>query len=226
MPRKQFTFYRSFWDAIQEQPSKIKAELILAICAYALDDEEPKGLSPNAAMGFRLIRPVLDTGKRKSENGKKGGETKQNESKTKANDKQTATEIEKEIEKELEKEIEIEIEYESINKATKPPRVCFGEYGWVKLTEEQYQKLVAEFGQAEVDRCIRYIDESAQSNGNKNKWKDWDLVIRKCHREGWGVTGAYGKKTKPVTISQYPTAPDPEETARLRRFIESTKGEE
>lgn len=224
MPRKQFTFYRSFWDAIQEQPSKIKAELILAICAYALDDEEPKGLSPNAAMGFRLIRPVLDTGKRKSENGKKGGETKQNESKAEANDKQTATK--KEIEVEIEKEKELEIEYECINKATKPPRVCFGEYGWVKLTKEQHQKLVAELGQAEVDRCIQYIDESAQSNGNKNKWKDWYLVIRKCHREGWGVTGGYGKKTKPVTVSQHPTGPSTEETERLKRILESMKGEE
>ncbi len=62
----------------------------------------------------------------------------------------------------------------------------YGEYGWIKLTDEQYQKLQEDLGQAELDRCIRYIDESAQSTGNKNKWKDWNLVIRKCSRDGWG----------------------------------------
>ena len=61
-----------------------------------------------------------------------------------------------------------------------------GEYGWVKLTDEQYQKLQNDLGQTELDRCIQYVDESAQSTGNKNKWKDWNLVVRKCNRDGWG----------------------------------------
>lgn len=64
-----------------------------------------------------------------------------------------------------------------------------GEYGWVQLTDEQYNKLLQELGQAELDRCIAYIDESAQSSSNKNRWKDWNLVIRRCHREGWGLRG-------------------------------------
>ncbi len=64
-----------------------------------------------------------------------------------------------------------------------------GEYGWVQLTDEQYNKLLQDLGQAELDRCIAYIDESAQSSGNKNRWKDWNLVIRRCHREGWGLRG-------------------------------------
>ena len=62
-----------------------------------------------------------------------------------------------------------------------------GEYGWVKLTEVQYAKLVEDLGQEETDRCIAYVDESAQGNHNKNKWSDWNLVVRKCHRDGWGL---------------------------------------
>ena len=62
----------------------------------------------------------------------------------------------------------------------------YGEYGWVKLTDKQHEKLVQELGEAELNRCIKLIDESAQSTGNKNRWKDWNLVIRRCHREGWG----------------------------------------
>lgn len=62
-----------------------------------------------------------------------------------------------------------------------------GEYGWVKLTDQQYSRLLEDLGEEELARCIRYIDESAQSSGNKNKWSDWNLVVRRCHREGWGL---------------------------------------
>lgn len=74
----------------------------------------------------------------------------------------------------------------------------YGEYGWVQLTVEQYNNLLRDLGQAELDRCISYIDESAQSSGNKNRWKDWNLVIRRCHREGWGLRG----QQRPGTAKQ------------------------
>ncbi len=63
----------------------------------------------------------------------------------------------------------------------------YGDYGWVKLTDEEYSRLVTELGPTELARCIDYLDTSAQSTGNKNRWKDWNLVIRRCHREGWGM---------------------------------------
>ena len=63
----------------------------------------------------------------------------------------------------------------------------YGEYGWVLLTDDQYKKLVDDIGEDNAKRCIAYVDESAQGTSNKNKWKDWNLVVRKCHREGWGV---------------------------------------
>lgn len=71
-------------------------------------------------------------------------------------------------------------------KRATPARESFGEYGWVKLTEEEHSRLINEYGLSEVQRAIAYIDESAQSTGNKNKWKDWNLVVRKCIRDGWG----------------------------------------
>lgn len=64
----------------------------------------------------------------------------------------------------------------------------FGEYGWVKLTEGEYNRLLNDLGQAEVNRCIAYVDESAQGNGNKNGWRDWNLIVRKCAREKWGIS--------------------------------------
>ena len=72
-------------------------------------------------------------------------------------------------------------------KKPEEPRHKHGEYGWVKLTDAEYQRLLHDLGAAELERCIRYVDESAQSNSNKNKWTDWNLVVRKCHRDGWGL---------------------------------------
>ena len=70
-----------------------------------------------------------------------------------------------------------------------PPMERHGEYGWIRLTGEQYERLLAELGRTELERCITYLDESAQQSGNKNRWKDWNLLIRRCHREGWGLRG-------------------------------------
>lgn len=76
-----------------------------------------------------------------------------------------------------------------------------GQYGWVKLTDKQYEKMVSEFGETETMACIAYVDESAQQTGNKNKWKDWNLTVRKCHREGWHrrSTGFKQKAPAPTT---------------------------
>ena len=70
---------------------------------------------------------------------------------------------------------------------TKITRHKHGEYGWVRLSEEEYARLSRDLGKEELERCIAYIDKSAQMNGNKNQWKDWNLVIRKCSRGRWGM---------------------------------------
>lgn len=71
--------------------------------------------------------------------------------------------------------------------AEEPQRHRHGANGWVLLTDEQYKKLLRDLGPAELERCITYVDESAQITKNKNGWKDWNLLIRKCHREQWGA---------------------------------------
>lgn len=110
MERGQFTFYRSYWQALQNLPKKERLAAYEAICDYALNGEE-HALTGAAATAFILIRPTLDSGRKKAANGKHGGEngkgtTKQTESKAKANQKQSESEKEREIEKE--KEIENE----------------------------------------------------------------------------------------------------------------------
>ena len=61
----------------------------------------------------------------------------------------------------------------------------YGVYGRVLLTENELNRLYDELGQKEANSCINYVDELAETNGNKYKWKNWNLVVRKCHREQW-----------------------------------------
>lgn len=98
-----------------------------------------------------------------------------------------------EIEKDTELKINLDIEKEKESKRLKAhtlesvEKIKLGEYGWVKMKSDEYNRLISDYGESEVKRAIRYIDESAQSSGNKNKWKDWNLVVRRCIREGWGA---------------------------------------
>lgn len=100
--RKQFTFYRSFWEAVKGLPKKDRLPILEAIISYGLDGEEPSSLSQSQFAFFLLVRPVLDSGWKKAANGKQGG------SKRKADEKQLPMEKEKEKENEIEIEIETE----------------------------------------------------------------------------------------------------------------------
>ena len=71
---------------------------------------------------------------------------------------------------------------------------AFGEFGWVKLTQSQYQKLTQQMGVEELHRCIAHIDQLAQSTGNRNRWKDWYLMVRRCYEKGWHQSGHDSRK--------------------------------
>lgn len=106
-------------------------------------------------------------------------------------------------EKEIEKETEIDTD-----KKKKSTTHAHGEYGWVKLTDEQYDKLLSDLGKEELNRCIQYIDEAAQQTGNKNKWKDWNLIIRKCSRDGWGKGNIRSPKPgQTISAAEYNSRP-------------------
>ena len=83
----------------------------------------------------------------------------------------------------------------------RPEKRKYGQYGWVRLTAEEYARLIADLGEEEAARCIRYVDESAQANGNKNKWKDWNLVLRKCHAQRWGLSGKPDKAIQNSSVN-------------------------
>ena len=123
MERNQFTFYFSFYKTISRIKNKAaRADAYDAICKYALTGELPDldKLPDTAAMVLDIAIPVIDSGSKKAESGKRGGSKpeanrKQTPSKSQANRKQTVSE------KEGEKEGEIEGEIEKENKCFIPP---------------------------------------------------------------------------------------------------------
>lgn len=81
--RKQFTFYQSYAEAVARIRKKAdRADAYDAIVNYALYGTEPdqEKLSDSAAIAFGLIRPVLDTGRKKAQRRTQDNEKKKGRS--------------------------------------------------------------------------------------------------------------------------------------------------
>lgn len=118
MKREQFTFYRSYYEALKHLSKRDRADVLMAVIAYALDEEVPK-LSGVPLSVFTLIRPTLDSGRNKARNRVIKRETKaeQNDNKT----EQMRKEKEGEVEREKEREGECERELEGDSPLVTPP---------------------------------------------------------------------------------------------------------
>lgn len=118
MEREQFTFYASFAKAIQRiRKAADRAAAYDAIVNYALHETEPDfdKIPDSVCIVFDLIRPNLDTSRRKAQGGKA---TRQTDDAEKIRERQTednGNKYKKEKEVEIENKKENEIEYESID---------------------------------------------------------------------------------------------------------------
>lgn len=61
----------------------------------------------------------------------------------------------------------------------------YGTYKRITLTNEEYTRLVEEFGEEFINKQIELLDEYVESNNNKNKYTNFNLVLRKSIRENW-----------------------------------------
>lgn len=199
MERKQFTWYRSYYDALKELPAEEFRDIVLAVCAYALDGEEPE-LSGVARSIFTLIRPTLEVGRSRAGNrsrteqtvisaeqtGNRPEQTKNKPEQTKNKRKQTDNKQEqtrKEKEKEREKESEND-SYCSPPPPSRPKR-------FVPPTLAEVQSYVAE-RQSPVDPQ-GFIDFYASKGWmvGKTPMKDWKAACRNAETwERWSRTEA------------------------------------
>lgn len=84
--RSTFQFFRSFYDAARKIPDKeMQADFLMAICEYALNGNPPEETGIIGAL-FELVKPNLDTSRKRAQAGRVGGEAKR--SNVEANAKQ------------------------------------------------------------------------------------------------------------------------------------------
>ena len=208
MERKQFTWYRSYYDALKELPAEEFRDIVLAVCAYALDGEEPE-LSGVARAIFTLIRPTLEVGRSKAENrsraeqtsisaeqtGNSPEQTKNKPEQTQNKRKQTGNKPEQtrnkpeQTRKEKEKEKEREKESENDSYCSPPPPS--GPKRWVPPTLAEVQSYVAQ-RQSPVDPQ-GFIDFYASKGWmvGKTPMKDWKAACRNAETwERWSRTEA------------------------------------
>ena len=183
MERSQFTFYRSYYEAVRELPKKEQCAVMLAICAYALDEEEPN-LTGTAKAIFSLVRPTLDASRRKAISGKAGGERKQTESKTEASGKQTEREKENKNKNKNKKENECY--------TPKPPNGRF-----VPPTVEEVADYCKDRGnKVDPQQFVDHYTSNGWKVGGRGAMKDWKAAVR-----NWEKNGFSAKKKSPNNMA-------------------------
>ena len=187
MERKQFTWYRSYYDALKEIPAEEFRAIVLAVCAYALDGEESE-LSGVARAIFTLIRPTLEVGRSKAENRSRAEQTPLSAEQTGNRPEQTKNKPEQ-TRKEKEKEKEREKESENDSYCSPPPPSAPKRF--VPPTLAEVQSYVAE-RQSPVDPQ-GFIDFYASKGWmvGKTPMKDWKAACRNAETwERWSRTEA------------------------------------
>ena len=218
--RTQFTFYASFFDAVSRIKKKAdRADAYDAICAYALREEDPdfSKMSDAAQIAFLLIKPNLDSSRRKAKSGKDGGSKKangkQNVSKQEANCKQEERESEKEKDKEKEGEIE--------NECYPPTPLPGGAKAkrFIPPTVDEVAAYCQERGNGlDPETFVDFYASKGWMVG-KNPMKDWKAAVRTWERsEGRGTSGA-GNRVQPRATEEHGLD-------KLRRLYEEEFGVE
>ena len=167
---------------------------------YQFENKMPEKVPKALKMAWTYLRKDLDDARRHYEtsvkNGRKGGRPKKKEPENNPEEteenlkKGTSTTTSTSTTTTTTTSTSMSTSTDTGSAPAEAAGVCseknsFGEFGWVKLTAQQYDKLMDQWGYDELHRCITYVDEAAQSTGNRNRWKDWYLIIRRCHENRW-----------------------------------------
>lgn len=194
--------YRSHVEAIENLPEEQQLSALKAIIHYCMDDEEPDGGMESCVLA--MAKPVLDKWKSNKRAGKKGGEAnrKHVESKPEATEKQPESKCEPKV------KVKDKVKDKKENNKKKDP---FGEYENVMLTDEEFVKLVSEFGEQETNKAIDFLDAYIAEKGYKSR--SHYLAIRR-----W-VLDAITKQKPPNKGTKFQNFPVNEENRGLSAQI-------
>lgn len=201
MARSQFTFYRSYYEALKELSKRDQSAVLMAVIGYALDGEEPEKLEGIAGAVFGLIKPTLDAANRRSDRMKErrgNSEDKSKTSRSEVEDKSNENDDKKDnLKVELESEVEVELEPEKDS---------------LKKKSVEKKKPASRFTPPSLDDVQAYCRERG-NNVNASKfvdfytmkgWKvgnspmrDWKAAVRTWEqRDEYGPHAPEGGKVK------------------------------
>lgn len=202
--KESFVFYKSFNDAIaciEDDAERLKAYEVLMKYAIYGEKEDVGGV---AGVVLNMAIPTIDANNRRYEKakengkfGKLGGRPKkvQEEPKDEADE---APEAEEEVQDETQI-TEMPAQEEKTEKQKKPsePKTAHGEHGNVKLTEAEFERLCADYGEEETQEAIDYLDQYIAEKAYKSK--SHNIALRR-----WVFDAVKERKAKQIQFQHRP----------------------
>ena len=65
-------------------------------------------------------------------------------------------------------------------------KTAYGEYKWVRLSDDEVTDLIARYGSELTARAIQHIDRQVEKTGNRYGWTKWKPVIQQAIDKNWG----------------------------------------
>ena len=162
MNRESMVFYRSFMEATDSLEADQYKKVIQMVLHYAMNGEVPEEKGIEYSL-FALMKPQIDANNRRYENGKKGAEF----GKLGGRPKKETPKKPQENPKDPPNDNSNDNFNENLTVMNKKKNHLYGEYRHVKLTDEEYQKLLSDYGASVLDDYIRRLDEYIQTTGKK-----------------------------------------------------------
>lgn len=192
--KKSFVLYTDYQKHINKLTDEEAGTLFKALFKYAEKEDLPE-LTPMADMAFSFIAAVMDRDsekweeikKKRSEAVKKRWEK---EKQTDTNDTNVYKCIQTDTNDTVNVNGNVNVNVnDNVNvikgviggkdkpSPRSPVKKKYGNYQHVALTDEQYNKLLSDYGQATLEKYIQEIDDWVQLKGKG--YKDYNLAIRK-----------------------------------------------
>ena len=203
MEKNSFVLFKEQKEIVDKLSDEDAGKLFKAIFEYVDNGEVPKltqlldiviipfkqSIDRNSEKWEQIKEKRSLAGKASAE--KRASKNKQNPTNpTNVNSvKQTSTNVNKSQQSSTDSTVSVSVsDSVSVNnkeKNIKKEKHKYGRFGRVKLTDDEYERLVKEFTKDFIDNQIELLDEYVESNNNKNKYTNFNLVLRKSIRENW-----------------------------------------
>lgn len=197
---KAFSFYKSYYEALEEIPEKDKKEIIFAMINYVFEDKKPKFKGINKVI-WTLIEPNLDKSKNKSNSNSGAPIGNQNASKTPENtgNFDTTKKQPKNNQNSIKKQpIPHDISYSYINNSlsyiifnnSNNKEIIYNLFKeYIKLREDNKYNI----SETIINRLIKKLNEYGKTDEDKieiisqainGKWKDFYKLKKEEKKEG------------------------------------------